>query len=65
VSTQKKLLNGLWLYLLLYVDDTLIAAKNMDAVNELKESLSQGKDSVESDTTSDSAESYPTCPDPS
>ncbi len=37
---SKKLSDGSWIYLLLYVDDMLIAAKNKAEINRLKEVLS-------------------------
>ncbi|CAA7059582.1 unnamed protein product [Microthlaspi erraticum] len=36
----KVLLDGTMMYLLLYVDDMLVAAKNMEAINQLKKELS-------------------------
>lgn len=36
----KKLLNDLFMYLLLYVDDMLIASKNMSRINSLNDQLS-------------------------
>lgn len=37
----KKLPNGSFIYLLLYVDDMLIAARSMDDINKLKSQLSK------------------------